>query len=156
MYRQDRKLAALLEPAVTAMGYERLGLERWNQGEETKLRVYVDRRDGGVTINDCERVTDQISGILDVNDPIRNRYSLEVSSPGLDRPLFTIAQCARFVGRQVRIRTREKIAGRCRFTGALEEAGEAQLRIRTETGEYAIPEALIERARLVPEWSAAR
>ena len=81
-------LRQLFEPVISLLGYELVGIEYHGQGGNTTLRVYIDAVEG-VTLDDCAKVSRQLSGLLDVEDPIRERYTLEVSSPGLDRPLFT-------------------------------------------------------------------
>ena len=82
------------------------------------LRLYIDN-DAGITIDDCARVNHQVIGILDVHDPIKEKYFLEISSPGLDRPLFTLAQFQRFLGEKVKLKLREKIEERRKVTGVI-------------------------------------
>ncbi len=143
---------ALLEPAVAAMGCELVGVEYHPRGRHSLLRVYIDR-EGGVTVDDCAAVSEQISGVLDVEDPIHGQYSLEVSSPGLDRPLFTAADFVRFAGHDVRVRLRLPQAGRRRFAGRLLGCEDGEVRVRDAAGElFRLPLADIEEARLVPEY----
>jgi len=150
MSRQNQALTELLAPVVTAMGYEMLGLVHWDAGRGGILRLYIDCEDG-VNLQDCERVSRQVSSVLDAHDPIAGAYRLEVSSPGLDRPLFTLAHFARFVGHRARTRTRRGIDGRRRFTGLIRAVEEDQVRVQADGVEYAIPGKSIEWARLVPE-----
>ncbi|MCL7571001.1 ribosome maturation factor RimP, partial [Pseudomonas aeruginosa] len=105
------QLQALLAPVVEALGYECWGVEFISQGRHSVLRVYIDRPEG-ILIDDCEAVSRQVSGILDVEDPISGEYTLEVSSPGMDRPLFTLEQFAKHAGEQVKIRLRSPYEGR--------------------------------------------
>lgn len=116
---QITELQALIEPAVTALGFELVGCEVLKQGRAHLLRVYIDTEQG-VNIDDCALASRQISAVLDVEDPFVDRYSLEVSSPGLDRPLFTLAHYQRFVGQRIRLKSRfAKEGGRRRFSGRL-------------------------------------
>ncbi|MEN9461286.1 MAG: ribosome maturation factor RimP, partial [Pseudomonadota bacterium] len=105
----DTALQQLFEPAVTALGYELVGVERLSFGRRgALLRVYIDSPTG-ITVDDCGRVSHQISGILDVEEPIKSDYTLEVSSPGLDRPLFALEHYVRFVGKEVSLRLHRPI-----------------------------------------------
>jgi len=108
------ELQALLAPVVVALGYECWGIEFSAQGRHSMLRVYIDK-EGGVLVDDCAIVSRQISGVLDVEDPIAVEYTLEVSSPGMERPLFTIEQFAKYAGEQVKIKLRSPFEGRRNF-----------------------------------------
>ncbi|MGD9108859.1 MAG: ribosome maturation factor RimP [Gammaproteobacteria bacterium] len=114
--KQQRKINDLLLPVVEAMGYEFVGCKYIPQGAYTVLRVYIDK-EGGVTLDDCSKVSAQLSAVLDVEEPITGRYTLEVSSPGSDRPLFTLEHFQRFVGHNVAIRLHTPIDGRRNFKG---------------------------------------
>lgn len=151
MYRQNQALLDLFEPEVVAIGYELLGIELTQNGNGSILRVYIDK-DGGVDIDDCVAVSHQLTGLLDVEDPIAGHYDLEVSSPGLDRPLFTIEQFNKFIGETVKIRLYEKHNGRKRFVGVLHAVNDDEVVINCEDEEYKVPFRLIERARLVPQF----
>lgn len=151
MYRQNQALLDLFEPEVVAIGYELLGIELTQNGNGSILRVYIDK-DGGVDIDDCVAVSHQLTGLLDVEDPIAGHYDLEVSSPGLDRPLFTIEQFNKFIGEMVKIRLYEKHNGRKRFVGVLHAVNDDEVVINCEDEEYKVPFRLIERARLVPQF----
>ena len=96
------KLLDLIQPAVEGLGYEFVGAELVGQGKESILRVYIDT-DAGVLVGDCTKVSHQISGVLDVEDPISGQYNLEVSSPGIERPLFTLEHFERFKGKVVKL-----------------------------------------------------
>ena len=112
--RQD-KLIQMLKPAVEGVGYELVGIEYQN----TVLRIYIDSPEG-ITVEDCSRVSHQVSGVLDVEEPIKGQFMLEVSSPGIDRPLFNAEQFARFTGSKVKLRLYHAIEGRRKFTGIIE------------------------------------
>ena len=112
------KLIELLEPPLRALGYELADLEA-HLGRKGLLRIYIDRDPGGVTLADCELVSEQIGAFLDVEDPLPGSYVLEVSSPGLDRRLRTPAHFERFAGEPVKVELREPQEGRRRLTGTL-------------------------------------
>ncbi len=150
--KAPERLQGLLEPVVTGLGYEWVGLEFLSAGARSTLRVYIDL-DGGITVDDCERVSRQVSSVLDVEDVIRGHYTLEVSSPGLDRPLFTPEHFRRFAGREVRLQLRDLVQGRRRLDGRLVgiDAG-GEVTILADGVEYRIPLANIAKARLKPEF----
>ena len=125
------ELQALLAPVVVALGYECWGIEFSAQGRHSMLRVYIDK-EGGVLVDDCAIVSRQISGVLDVEDPISVEYTLEVSSPGMERPLFTIDQFAKFAGEQVKIKLRSPFEGRRNFQGLLRGVEEQDVVVQVE------------------------
>lgn len=143
-------LRQILEPAVAAVGCELVGVEYHPAGRQSLLRVYIDRPEG-VTVQDCEAVSHQVSGVLDVEDPIPGQYTLEVSSPGLDRPLFRLADFERFAGRQVRLKLERDLEGRRNFRGTLQRVEDGQVVLETDDGqELRVSVDEIEQARLVP------
>lgn len=149
-HRQD--LEALLGPALEALGYELVGVEYLSQGRHALLRIYIDS-EHGITLEDCERASHQVSGVLDVEDPIAGSYSLEVSSPGLDRPLFRPEHFARFAGKPVRLRLRLPLEGRRKFAGVIEGVRDGRILIRRdeEPQRLELDPDEIERANLIPE-----
>jgi ribosome maturation factor RimP len=150
MYKQNQKLVGLIEPVVSAIGYELLGVEHIKQGRHSLLRIYIDKVDG-ITLTDCEKVSHQVTGIFDVEDPIQGTYNLEVSSPGLDRPVFTLAQFAQNTGKMVKINLGTKLDGRRKLTGRIVEAGTDFVLVESEGTEYRVAADMIDHARLVPE-----
>jgi ribosome maturation factor RimP len=147
----DGQLTALVRAIVEPLGYELLGVEQ-RGGRHPLVRVYIDREEG-VTLDDCALVSHQLSGEFDVADPIPGQYDLEVSSPGLDRPLFTRAQIERFGGQRARVRLTEKRGGRRNFEGVLAGVVNDELQLALDDGDIAaLPLAMIESARLVPEF----
>ena len=151
MYRQNQALLDLFEQEVAAIGYELLGIELNQNGHGSVLRVYIDKEDG-ITVDDCVLVSQQLSGLLDVEDPIRGNYELEVSSPGLDRPIFTIEQFKKFIGETVKLRLYEKRDGRKRYVGLLVSVNDEVLIINCDDEDIEVPLNLIDRARLVPQF----
>lgn len=147
---QREALERLFEPAVRALGYELVGVEHIVGKTRPLVRVYIDS-ETGITLHDCERVSRQLGGILDVEDPLRGAYTLEVSSPGLDRPLYHLEHYARFMGHRVRMELKQPMAGRRRFVGLVAAVEGDDVRITEDGRDYAIPFVMIHRARLVPE-----
>jgi len=146
VYRKD--LHILLEPAVKAVDYELLGCEFISQGKHSILRVYIDNTPG-ITINDCEIASRQISAMLDVEDPIKGEYSLEVSSPGLERPLFTAEQYRQAQGQQVVMNLRTPLAGRRKLRGTIAEINDENIVLNTAENELIVPLDAIARAHLI-------
>jgi len=150
--RQDsHTLRQILEPVITTMGYELIGVEFHPHRGSALLRLYIDR-EGGVEVDDCQRVSHQVSGVLDVEDPIPGHYRLEVSSPGLDRPLFETRDFLRFVGHPVRVQLAMPLNGRRKFTGRLVGLRDDKVVLEHEGQELAFPLTAIETARLIPEF----
>ncbi|WP_317931493.1 ribosome maturation factor RimP [Halioxenophilus sp. WMMB6] len=145
------QLTALLQPSVEALGCELWGIEYQAQGRGGVLRVFIETATG-VTIDDCERVSRQLSSVLDVEDPITGEYTLEVSSPGADRSLFTLAQFRQFVGHQVSIRLRAPFDGRRNFKGLLRAVENEDVVVVVDADEYLLPINSIEKANIVPQF----
>lgn len=150
MWRDDR-LLALIEPVAQSFGCELWGVEVSAAGRRQVLRVYIDKQ-GGVDISDCERVSRQLDSVLDVENPIRGEYTLEVSSPGLDRPLYNLEQFRRFIGCDISVRLRRAFEGRRKYQGTLTGVADDEIAIVSGEHEYLFPLADIERANLLPKF----
>lgn len=147
----EERIQRLLEPTISSLGYELLGIEYLSQGKHSRLRIYLDGPDG-IGVDDCTRVSHQIGGILDVEDPIKGEFALEVSSPGLDRPLFKPAHYAAYLGQQVKLRSRLPVDGQRNFKGEIRSVEQDDIYIGTENGEeLKIACHEIEKANLIPE-----
>ena len=146
------RLTQMLQPVVEAMGYECVGIEYLSgaKGPGT-LRIYIDKPDG-INVDDCSSVSHQVSGVLDVEDPIRENFNLEVSSPGLDRPLFTPEHYERFRGNEVKLKFHGKWEGRRKLVGTLMGYDDGNVTLSCEGEELVIPFDAINSARLVPEF----
>ena len=142
-------MRTLLEPTIDNLGYELIHIELSSQGKQTILRFYIDAP-GGIQIDDCETVSRQLSAVLDVEDPLNTAYLLEVSSPGLDRPLVKPNHFQKFVGDQAKITTHTHILGRRRFTGQMVEANDEMVIMEVDGESYELPYEDIESARLEP------
>jgi len=143
------RLARLVEPVVVGMGYELVGVEF--DSRQRILRVYIDSN-AGIMIEDCSRVSYQLSGVLDVEDPIPGDYQLEISSPGMDRPLFTPAHYERFKGSLVRLQLLRPIEGRRKFKARLIGLQADKVLLQDGETRVEIPLESIDKARLVPEF----
>ena len=148
---KEQQLQVILAPAVTALGYEFWGLEYLTHGRQAVLRVFIDSPNG-IGVEDCAKVSRQLSAVLDVEDPITIEYTLEVSSPGMDRPLFTLEQYQRYVGENVKIRLRSPFEGRRNFSGRLVGVEAEEVVMVVEDHEYLLPIELIDKAELVPQF----
>jgi len=159
------QIAALLAPTVEALGLELIGVEYLPAPGSALLRLYIDVTEAEaangriVGIEDCESVSREVSAQLDVEDPISSNYTLEVSSPGIDRPLFNAAQFARFIGEEVKATLKLPQDGRRRLQGRIAGVEGETIRIDVE-GPGGQPLSLdvaagnVEKARLVPDWAA--
>ncbi|MFQ5608968.1 MAG: ribosome maturation factor RimP [Gammaproteobacteria bacterium] len=145
------QLIGLLEPTVEALGYELADLEV-NLGHSKGLvRIFIDSQQG-ITLDDCERVSHQVSGVLDVEDLIAGNYNLEVSSPGADRKLVKPEHFDRFAGCTVKVRLKRLVDGRRRISGQLLGRDDAKIQLRVGDKDIWVALAEIEVARVVPDW----
>ncbi|MBS0514945.1 MAG: ribosome maturation factor RimP [Proteobacteria bacterium] len=149
---RNEELTNLLAPAIADMGLECLGVEYSPSHGNSLVRVYIDAADRPVTVDDCELVSRQVSALFDVNDPITGRYTLEVSSPGLDRPLYTPTQFARFVGEQVKIELSLPFNGRRRFLGPILAVEGETIKVEQDGAAVDIPHGNVQKAKLVPRF----
>jgi ribosome maturation factor RimP len=152
MKQDPLQLGDLLEPGITSMGYELVGVEFQTGGTGAGLlRVYIDS-EAGITADDCQKVSYQVSGVLDVEDPIPGHYTLEISSPGLDRMLFRKQDFDRFAGQLIKLRTVYPIEGQRKFKGRLLGLQGENVIFEQDEMEISLPFDQIEQARLVPEY----
>ena len=151
MASKEEQLKALLAPVVESLGCEFWGLEYIVGGPRKTLRVYIDKADG-VALEDCEAVSRQVSSVLDVEDPVSGEYTLEVSSPGMDRPLYTLAQYSRFAGETVSLRLCAPFEGRRKFKGLLQGVEGDEVVLVVDDEELLLPIESIEKANIVPRF----
>lgn len=168
MSKTRLQMVALLEPAVEALGYELVDLEVNLGGRRGFLRLFIDRlgaveqpaneetadgiRSDGIRLEDCETVSRQVSAVLDADDPLRQDYALEVSSPGLDRKLIKPAHFDRFAGQAVEGRFREMKDGRRRFAGVLVRRNGTEVTMRVENADLTVSIEDLDVIRLKPEF----
>jgi ribosome maturation factor RimP len=146
---RDEKIQALLEPTIAALGFELWGLEYLSQGRHTTLRVYIDG-ENGINVSDCAEVSRQVSSILDVEDPITGEYTLEVSSPGVDRLLFQPDQYTGYVGEWIEVRLRAPFEGRRKFKGTLKGIEGEEIVVQVDNHEFLLPFTSIDKAQVKP------
>lgn len=147
-----QQLLDMLEPVVNAMGYELVDIDVSAGRSSGLLRLYIDRS-GGVDLDDCEKVSRQVSAVLDVEDPIPGHYVLEVSSPGLNRSLRTREHFERYAGSRVKVKLKSVLDGRKRFTGQLTAVDDEAITLQVDDRTFRLPLERIQKARLAPELS---
>ncbi|MFC3908909.1 ribosome maturation factor RimP [Legionella dresdenensis] len=140
----------LLMPVIADLGYELWGCEYLAQGKHSLLRVYIDHKDG-IGIADCERVSRQISALLDVEDPIKGNYSLEISSPGIPRPLFYIEQYKRYLNSSVQLKLFKPLNGSRKITGIIDSVNDTTVVLLIGGEKQAIEFSQIVKANLTGE-----
>lgn len=142
-----QKLIELIEPLIESKGFELVHLD-YIAGKQGRLHLYIDH-DDGITISHCELISGIVSDMLDGLDPIPHAYTLEVSSPGLDRPLTKVKHFIRFLGEKVRVTTAEPIGGSSKFSGILKSANDQFIAVIKDDGsEVKISYDLIKKANL--------
>lgn len=146
-----QKLNELIQPLVEDLGYEFVGLEYNNNPKNSVLRIYIDVEQG-VDVEDCARVSRETAALLDVKDPIKSQYNLEVSSPGLDRPLFTPAHFEEFSGQQAQINLYGPQEGRRKYQGPIIGVSDAGVIIDQDGSQVTLEFNNIAKARLVPDY----
>jgi len=152
MRKVPKNIEDLVAGVVSSLGFGLWGIEllpRQKSGQ--LLRIYIDA-EGGVGLSACEAVSRQMSAVLDVEDPIHGEYTLEVSSPGMDRPLFSESQFARYVGEEVRVKLHSGVAGRKNYRGNLQAAGKGQIQVMVEGQLVTLSLDEIDTARVVPNF----
>jgi ribosome maturation factor RimP len=147
----ELRLTEMLESAVEALGFELLGVEFVRAGSHSTLRVYIDHEDG-ITVDNCADVSHQVSAILDVEDPIANEYTLEVSSPGMDRPLFKPAHYEDVVGETISVRLNVPQDGRRNFKGELVSVEQDMINVKVDGQEYSLLIDNVAKANLVAKF----
>jgi len=145
-----QNIQGLIEPVIVSMGYELLGMDYIPGKHSATLRLYIDS-DAGITVDDCSSVSHQVSGVLDVEDPLVGRYTLEVSSPGLDRPLFKLAHFEAYLGHTVKLRLRVPLNNRRKFTGVIKAVDGNDIILVSESEEFQLNFDSIEKANLIPD-----
>lgn len=147
----ERQLTEMLEAPVGASGYELVGLEFIRAGEHSTLRIFIDH-DNGINVDDCAEVSRQVSAVLDVEDPISVAYSLEVSSPGLERPLFKTAHYEQFIGHEVNIVLKMAIGNRRKWKGEILSIEGETITINVDGQEEQFALSNVAKANLIPKF----
>lgn len=148
MAKFEQKLTDMLRPAVEEVGKDLLGCEFISAGNHSVLRLFIDHVNG-INVDDCAEVSRQVGAILDVEDPISSEYSLEVSSPGLDRPLFELSQFQAVIGETINVKLSIPLNGRRKFKGKLEAIENDTLIVKLDGQDYELLYSNIDKANVV-------
>ena len=151
MNRKEQELQDLLAPTVSALGFEVWGLEYIAQGKHSVLRVFIEGPEG-ISVDDCASVSREISALLDVEDPISNNYTLEVSSPGIDRLLFKPEQYRSNLGELLELRLNFPFEGQRKFQGLLSGYENNEVVLKVDDNEYFFPVENVKSARIKPRY----
>ncbi len=151
MKQAPEHLLALIEPVVEGLGYDCVGVEYNPHPKHGLLRIYIDH-ENGILVDDCTKVSHQVSGVLDVEDPIIDNYHLEVSSPGEDRPFFKVRQFSQFLGSTVMVHLFAAVGGRRKITGKIMHVENDVITLEENEQSFDIPFAAMSKARLVPNY----
>ena len=144
----DRRLASIVQPTIQGLGYELVRL-RLMGGKRNTLQIMAERPEGWIEVDDCARISRAVSAVLDVEDPIGGEYTLEVSSPGIDRPLTRLKDFERYTGYEVRLETSEMIDGRKRFRGVLGGVEDGEVLLEIPEGTIGLSFDLVSDAKLI-------
>ncbi|PKG39362.1 ribosome maturation factor RimP [Psychromonas sp. Urea-02u-13] len=147
----EQRLTEMFAPSVEDLGYELVGIEYVRAGSHSTLRVYIDQ-EAGILVDDCAAVSRQISALMDVEDPITNEYTLEVSSPGLERPLFNAAHYASFAGEVVKVQLRMPIQNRRKWKGIIDSVEGEIICINVDGTLERFALSNIQKANIVPQF----
>lgn len=146
---RESRIANLIRPTIESLGFELWGFDYNTQGNYTTLRIYVDGTEGkGITLDQCAIVSREVSAVLDVEDPINTRYQLEVSSPGIDRTLYTIDQFKKYIGENVKIKLQSAQNGRRQFEAEIIKIEDDTLYLKAENDAFNIAFCDIQKAKL--------
>ena len=151
MAGKQSQLETIIEPIVTSLEYSLWGIDFVSRGRESLLRIYIDS-EKGISLDDCVKVSRQVSAVLDVEDPIADEYNLEVSSPGVDRPLFKLEQYEMMAGSMANIRLRMPFEGRRRFKGVIKGIEDQDVILVADGHEFLLPIEVIEKAQIIPQF----
>ncbi|MDN3653135.1 ribosome maturation factor RimP [Thalassotalea ponticola] len=151
MSKFEQKLTEMLRPSVEMTGKELLGVEYVSAGKHSVLRLFIDH-ENGINVDDCAEVSRLVSAVLDVEDPISTEYNLEVSSPGVDRPLFEKPHFEKVIGETVDVKLSMPINGRRKFKGELDAVEGDSLIVIVDGQDYELPIGNIERANLIAKF----
>ncbi|GAC31377.1 ribosome maturation factor RimP [Paraglaciecola polaris] len=149
MSQLEQKLTEMLTAPVEALGFEMVGIEFVRAGVHSTMRVYIDHPDG-ISVDHCAEVSHQVSAVLDVEDPINTEYNLEVSSPGMERPLFKLQHYIDSIGEVVTLRLKMPMGDRRNFKGKLLSESDGMLTVQVDNQEFVLAFANIEKGNVVP------
>lgn len=151
MAKFEQKLTELLRPAVEETGKQLLGIEYISAGNNSVLRLFIDH-ENGINVDDCAEVSRQVGAVLDVEDPISSEYNLEVSSPGVDRPLFELAHFQEVIGETINVKLSMPLNGRRKFKGPLIGIENNTLIVEVDSIDYELVISNVDKANLVAKF----
>ena len=146
---KQQELIDLIQPIVEGLGFVFWGIEYMGQGKFSTLRIFIDSPNG-IDVENCAEVSRQVSAVMDVEDPITSEYTLEVSSPGVDRLLFTQEQFTAYTGEKVQIKLRAPFDGRRNFKGQIKGVEDGDIVVQVDQDEFLLPLDLIDKAQIIP------
>lgn len=147
----EQRLTELLDAPIVALGYELWGIEFIRAGKHSTLRVYIDHANG-ISVDDCAEVSHQVSALLDVEDPITTEYYLEVSSPGMDRPLLKPEHFARYIGQVATVTLRMAVNNRRKYKGTIKQVDGEMITLTIDGRDEILAFANIQQANLIPNF----
>lgn len=147
----EQQLTDIIQEPVNALGFELVGIE-YIRGRYPVLRVYIDSEEG-ISVDDCADVSRQISAVLDVEDPIKDAYNLEVSSPGMDRPLFTLEHYKRFIGEEITMSLRIPVVNRRKWKGHIKSIDNEMITLTVDNNDEVFAFSNIQKANIVPNFN---
>lgn len=148
------RLEELLRPVVEDLGYEYVGIEYASNPKNRVVRLYIDQPETGIGLEDCETVSREVSAVMDVEEPVSGQYTLEVSSPGIERPLFTAEQFGRYLGEEASVQLQLPMDGRRKFRGTIVAVTDESVRLLVDGQEVDLPVSVMAKARLKPDLDA--
>lgn len=147
----EQNITELLEPTVEMLGFELIGVEFKRAGKHSTLLIYIDH-ENGIFVDDCSKVSHQVSAILDVEDPISTEYFLEVSSPGMERPLFKVSHFEEYKGSEIKVLLRMAVNGRRKLKGTIEHIEGEMITINVDGKDEVYAHSNIQKANIVPKF----
>lgn len=150
MTNLEQQLVDIIQDPVMALGFELVGIE-FVRSRNPVLRIYIDS-ENGITVDDCADVSRQVSAVLDVEDPITTAYTLEISSPGMDRPLFTIEHYQRFIGNEITVSLRIAVANRRNWKGVIQAVDGEMITLTVDGKNETFAFGNIQKAHIVPKF----
>ncbi|BDY03846.1 ribosome maturation factor RimP [Ferrimonas sp. YFM] len=147
----EQRLTDMLQEPVVALGYELVGIQYVRAGSHSTLRVFIDH-ENGITVDDCAEVSRQVGAVLDVEDPISTEYNLEVSSPGIERPLFTPAHYQRFIGEEVNVLLNMPMEGKRKLKGEIKSVEGEMITLSVQGKDQEVALANVRQAHLVAKF----
>ena len=148
------RLETLLRPVIEDLGYEYVGIEYASNPKNRVVRIYIDQPETGIGLEDCEVVSREVSALMDVEEPVPGQYTLEVSSPGVERPLFTAEHFQRFLGEQASVQLQVPLDGRRKFRGTIVGVDDGVVTLLVDNQSVALPVSAMAKARLKPDLDA--